>query len=572
MILKKEHISNGKLSCYISMNNKLSKLIINNKVQEIDLSSIKEIEACDEYDLMYNYLLRINKLLSNLKHQDESFLNSEIRIIVDNKAVERIIKPEGFIIQKPSKDFKKSVNNQRLKAMLGITLQELSNFKNIDLEFEHFLQKEEVNMNNINEFDYKKEDDNFELDMDISGLNDMMNVSEMNSLNYDENDLFKEFDLNTENLFTENNPTEFILEEDIISIPDYETKKDTEIFSRNLENAASTHKETYKDEDSFEFIYTSDDLEKDIIVKDSIDLINSDNFKLDDDFILGDNIEKENFSFIFEDDVKEDKNIEKDTNTQVEEDLVYPTEETLTYSATEEVTYPIKEETVYPVTEESTHHTEEVLNYPIEEDLVYPTEETLTYSVTEESTHPIKEETVYPVTEETTYHTEEVLNYPIEEDLVCPVVEIKELNIKHDNKTSTKQEAISTEDTSISNTSTEIYKKEDTLMNKNNIDSHKTLDIHNDFIQNELMELKNILKEKATSYKEKLHHMNSQYEEKHMALKDLNLTNEDEQIKIFKEFLTCKSNMISLKALDETCMSIISEIDNKIFNIKNNSK
>ena len=95
----------------------------------MDLSSTKEIKPLNEYDIASNFLLRINKLLSNLKNQDDNFINSEITIIVDNKIVEKIIKPEGVIIKKPSKDFKKSVDNQRLKAMLGITLQELSNFK-----------------------------------------------------------------------------------------------------------------------------------------------------------------------------------------------------------------------------------------------------------------------------------------------------------------------------------------------------------------------------------------------------------------------------------------------------------
>ena len=204
MILKKEQISEERINCYLSLNSKISKVTIGNKTFEMDLSSIKEIESSDKYDIVTNYLLRINKLLSNLKNKDENFINSNINIFVDNKMVEKIIKPEGFIIAKPSKEFKKSVDNVRLKAMLGITLQELSNFKNIDLIFENFLLKEESNMDN-NTFKHSNEDNNFDLNMDISGLNDMINVSDVDSLNYDEDDLFKEFDLNAENLFVEKN-------------------------------------------------------------------------------------------------------------------------------------------------------------------------------------------------------------------------------------------------------------------------------------------------------------------------------------------------------------------------------
>ena len=105
-------------------------------------------------------------------------------------------------------------------------------------------------------------------------------------------------------------------------------------------------------------------------------------------------------------------------------------------------------------------------------------------------------------------------------------------------------------------------------MDKNNIKNNKTLDINDKFIQNELIELKNLLESKANSYKNRFTELNAKYEEKHLALKDLSLTDETQQLKIFKEFLSCKSTMISLKELDNTYKDIISDIEKRISNIK----
>ena len=220
MILKKEQISNAKIHCYLTTNSKISKVTISNKTFDMDLSNVKEIESSDKYDIACNYLLRINKLLSNLKNQDENFINSDIKIFVDNKLVQEILKPNGSLEAKPSKEIKKMIDNQRLKAMLGITLKEIATFNNIDLIFENFLQKEENYMDN-------NQNNNFELDMDISELDDIIGVSDVDSLNFNEDDLFKGFDLNTDNLFGGKENTEFIFEEEKISIPEctvYSTK------------------------------------------------------------------------------------------------------------------------------------------------------------------------------------------------------------------------------------------------------------------------------------------------------------------------------------------------------------
>ena len=59
MILKKEHISGERINCYLSLNSKISKVTIGNKTFEMDLSSIKEIESSDKYDIVTNYLMKI---------------------------------------------------------------------------------------------------------------------------------------------------------------------------------------------------------------------------------------------------------------------------------------------------------------------------------------------------------------------------------------------------------------------------------------------------------------------------------------------------------------------------------
>lgn len=499
MILKKEQISEERINCYLSLNSKISKVTIGNKTFEMDLSSIKEIESSDKYDIVTNYLLRINKLLSNLKNKDENFINSNINIFVDNKMVEKIIKPEGFIIAKPSKEFKKSVDNVRLKAMLGITLQELSNFKNIDLIFENFLLKEESNMDN-NTFKHSNEDNNFDLNMDISGLNDMINVSDVDSLNYDEDDLFKEFDLNAENLFVEKNTDNFVFEDENISIPEYSIESN--------EDKLDTFK--VEEEENFEFIYSEDSFlensNTESVANEETLHITDEPLTIDDTFVFEtkDEIESINNDFILSVD---DNSKSNPSFTESEsEDFVYS-------SSTEEIYKPVDTDS------ETLTFTENIEEFISSNDILY----TDNKEITEDKSSNINETEILP----------------------------KATNIEED---------IKIYDT--------IEVKEDTTMDKNNIKNNKTLDINDKFIQNELMELKNLLESKSNSYKHRFAELNAKYEEKHLALKDLNLTDEAQQLKVFKEFLSCKSTMISLKELDNTYKDIISDIEKRISNIK----
>lgn len=540
MILKKEHISNGKIRCYLSLNSKISKIIIGNKTYDMDLSSAKEIKPSNEYDIASNFLLRINKLLSNLKNQDDNFINSEITIIVDNKIVEKIIKPEGVIIKKPSKDFKKSVDNQRLKAMLGITLQELSNFKNIDLMFENFSNKEETIMNN-NNFNYLEEEDNFEIDIDISGLNDMMNVSNIDSLNYDENDLFKEFDLNTDSLFNGSSTDTFVFEDETISALEDDFQINEDSF-KNIE---------INNEKSLDLIYNDNTEDKSQANEKPV--FDNDNFSISDDFIIGDDdFIEENFTLNLEENSVNDS----DTKETLEElvynnniHTIYPKE---TMSSNEEVLYSSQEEPINNIEKNnSEYHSEK------ENDVVYDTNDVI-YDIKKEDVdiHLVEEDTFITSEENITpIISEEVTMYIAEDDIKFKPTEPSSLKIE---KTSEN----------VIETYTHTETKEDTTMNEKNIKHNKTLDINDKFIQNELVELKNLLNSKANSYRSRFNQMNAKYEEKHSALKDLNLTDEKEQLEIFKEFLACKSTMVNLKTLDDTCMSIISDIEDKISNIR----
>lgn len=519
MILKKEQISEERINCYLSLNSKISKVTIGNKTFEMDLSSIKEIESSDKYDIVTNYLLRINKLLSNLKNKDENFINSNINIFVDNKMVEKIIKPEGFIIAKPSKEFKKSVDNVRLKAMLGITLQELSNFKNIDLIFENFLLKEESNMDN-NTFKHSNEDNNFDLNMDISGLNDMINVSDVDSLNYDEDDLFKEFDLNAENLFVEKNTDNFVFEDENISIPEYSIESN--------EDKLDTFK--VEEEENFEFIYSEDSFlensNTESVANEETLHITDEPLTIDDTFVFEtkDEIESINNDFILSVD---DNSKSNPSFTESEsEDFVYS-------SSTEEIYKPVDTDS-------------EILTFTENTEEIYKSVDT---------------------DSETLTFTENIEEFISSNDILYTdnkeITEDKSSNI---NETEILPKATNIEeDIKIYDT---IEVKEDTTMDKNNIKNNKTLDINDKFIQNELMELKNLLESKSNSYKHRFAELNAKYEEKHLALKDLNLTDEAQQLKVFKEFLSCKSTMISLKELDNTYKDIISDIEKRISNIK----
>ena len=130
-------------------------------------------------------------------------------------------------------------------------------------------------MNN-NNFNYLEEEDNFEIDIDISGLNDMMNVSNIDSLNYDENDLFKEFDLNTDSLFNGSSTDTFVFEDETISALEDDFQINEDSF-KNIE---------INNEKSLDLIYNDNTEDKSQANEKPV--FDNDNFSISDDFIIGD--------------------------------------------------------------------------------------------------------------------------------------------------------------------------------------------------------------------------------------------------------------------------------------------
>lgn len=495
MILKKEQIANEKIKCYVSKNNKNAIVKIGTKSFEVDLKNVKEIPVSCELDEFSNYLLKINRMLIDLKLNNEDIKNSEITIVTDNESFVKFMKPEGILLQKTSKSLKKSIDNVEFKRTLGITLYELSTFENIDLIFEEFLQKEGYNMsNNNNDFNYTEDDTNFDLNMDISSLNDIINVSE---LDYNEDDLFKEFDLDTNVLFDESSSDDFIFQAE-----ELENKKD---------NDSNDFVITSKDEFAKDTVLTEENFDFDISLNDESNAFSNDDFNLNEDEIL------------FTDD-----------SFKIEDDFTFT-----------------NNDTENPVT--STENIEE-------NSKEFLTSEYKTEEVTEE----------FLIFENTTDETSNNISL-LEEDINMSIFEEKEeeKTIETNLETSKIEDNINLE--VINKENTEI-KGETEVTNTIEENSYDTIsnckENDREFIEKELIDLKNILEKKIDSYKDKIVEFNSKYEEKHLALKDLNLRDEARQLEIFKEFLDCKSTIISLNELNNTCNSIILDIDNKISEIK----
>ena len=505
MILKKEQIADEKIRCYVSNKIKKATVKIGIKSFEVDLTNAKEIPVSCEFDEFSNYLLKINRMLIDLKLNNEDIKNSDITIIVDNENFVKFMKPEGKLLEKTSKSLKKSIDNVEFKRTLGITLYELSTFEKIDLVFKDFLIEEDYNMNNngSNDFKYTEEDTNFDLNMDISSLNDIINVSE---LDYSEDDLFKEFDLDTNRLFNDAPSDDFVFKTEEMTTDETFEIEDNNSFADDFVITSQTDfkKEVKVNEDDFNFNFSLND-EKDVLSNDDFSfnesepLFNEDSFKIEDDFIF------------------EKNNIENLS------DSIYNIEEKV-----EEL----------PETEKAVI----LKDKPVEELVIFEdelTEEAILLKDNEETSN--FEEYKKEETEEANFET-----FIIKEDDI-------------------KAEVISDENTEM---------KEETKVNKTEIKNNSFDTISNckendrDFIEKELIDLKNILERKIDSYKDKIVEFNSKYEEKHLALKDLTLRDEARQLEIFKEFLDCKSTIISLNGLNDTCNSIISDIDNKISEIK----
>ena len=494
MILKKEQIANAKIQCYVSNKIKKATVKIGAKSFEVDLTNAKEIPVLCEFDEFSNYLLKINRMLTDLKLNNEDIKNSDITIVVDNENFVKFMKPEGILLEKTSKSLKKSIDNIEFKRTLGIALYELSTFKKIDLVFKDFLLEEDYNMNNNsnNDFKYTEEDTNFDLNMDISSLSDIINVSE---LDYSEDDLFKEFDLDTNGLFNDNSSDDFVFQTEEITTDEVFELQDDNKFSDDfiITSQNDFKEETKTDENNFNFDFSLND-EKDALSNDDFSfdenepLFSKDYLKIEDDFIF------------------EKSDVEKLS------DSIYRIEEKVEEPSATEKSVILEDET-----------TEEFI-------ILKDNENTFNFE-------DYKEEEF----NETNFE-----DITIKEDDIKPEVINKE-NAKM------KEEF-------------EVNKIEEKNNSFGTISNCKEND--RDFIEKELIDLKNILERKVDSYKDKIVEFNSKYEEKHLALKDLTLRDEARQLEIFKEFLDCKSTIISLNGLNDTCNSIISDIENKISEIK----
>lgn len=575
MILKKDNITNKNIECFIPKCNNLIQIKSNNEIFDIDLKNIKHIEEKDKYDIMTNYLFKINKALNELKNSNENINNSNVLITIECEELFNIIKPNDLIISKPSNSFKKSVSNTDFKRTLGITLYEFSTFETIDL----LLRKElltERNDNMINnhndDINFNLDDDNtnFDLDMDISSFSDMINVSNKDEMSY-EDDLFKDFDLNTDDLFKDTvNNDDFVL--------DFDSKE--EVIKDNVSDNNSKISIPEANYNDFKLEEPTTNIENTKITLDD------DDFSFDTDFISIDDSNDmdtaiEDFNPITESNIPTYKvKKESDVNAYNSKDdefiPVYDSKEEITpvYESKEEIipVYESKEESI-PVYESK----EEITPvYESKEEII------LDDNSDDDFLDLTSIEVDKPIFSENKIITEISTNTDnsIEEDKKV-IDEPKVTNIEE--STSNKIESKKKENTpnKINNEKhegrTSIIKKDNVELNKkeikenvkggntmnNNTNSNKNKN-SKDFVKHEVTELRNILKNKSNSYSNKIKQLNVTFEEKHAALKDLNLRDEEELLKIFKEFLECKSNMVDLTELNETCNSIIKDIDDKI--------
>lgn len=137
-----------KVRCYIDSKAKKAIIKIGNKYFNKSILSTKEINTENEFDEFANYLLSINRVLVDLKAENETIKDTDLTIVINNKNLVKFMKPKGEIITKLSKRVKKSIDNVDFKRAVGTNLYEISTFKNIDLEFEEFLLEENNNMSN----------------------------------------------------------------------------------------------------------------------------------------------------------------------------------------------------------------------------------------------------------------------------------------------------------------------------------------------------------------------------------------------------------------------------------------
>lgn len=560
MILKKEEITNGKIECYVPKDGNFIKIKAGAQSFNIKLKNIKYIENSTKLDEITNYLLKINKALSELKSKNGFITNSDITVIVNEEEVLKVVKPNGIIPAKPSNTLKKSISNVDFKRTLGILLYKFSTFEKIDLIFEEFLLKEKEDGNMNNNFKNKKEDinfeldsqnDNFDLDMDISSFNDIINVSEDSSFNY-EDELFKDFDLNTDDLFKETTENDdFILD----------------FYDENLDNSSKAT----SNEISEKSIYTTSENISEVNESFNFDLsLNSENHIREKDFKLSSNNSfTDNTSILNTDEIliNDEFKIKDDfisTKDKSEEDFNIPV-----YEPKEDFTIPVyesKEENFLVIEESNDVISDEYMNIKTED--------------IKDNTENIKSEEIIISNQIKTELPKEILVDANIDNITSDKDNYVQSKEKH-NSNNSKKENPKNNYISRNDSKTSVIKKdkaEAKFNNKeknskernimeNNISNSCSKINNKDFIKKEMIELRDILKNKSNSYKSKIDNLNVEFEAKHLVLKDLNLRDEEEQLEVFKEFLKCKSNMLDLHDLNETCNSIIVDIDNKISNL-----
>ena len=88
-----------------------------------------------------------------------------------------------------------------------------------------------------------------------------------------------------------------------------------------------------------------------------------------------------------------------------------------------------------------------------------------------------------------------------------------------------------------------------------------------DFVNNEIKELKAYLEKKISSYEKTINELNVKYEQKHAALKDLSFTDEDNSLKIFKDFLNCKTTIVNLNKVVKIYSQVLKDIEEEMLDI-----
>lgn len=560
--------NNSTVQCFINKNEAKASLIVEDCTVSMDLEGTKLIPEITEFDEYANIIAKSTKLLSLLRTKIPKYAYEDITIMFPNENLVKLLKPEGILVQRLSKSMKKSISHVDFKRNIGNFFTEIEKFKSIDIQYyvasisntpkEIFNENHDLESFNLNE----PNDENFSLDINNDEFNvDINSKFNEDNLNFDidiDCDLSKDLNMGDLNLDINENsslePDNFINEESIKAISHKEISIDNNNQSKFINSLNEYDEEIVEDIDSEKSFRNNDN---DYLKQNASLNIEEEDFQIEENtFDVSKDISKDSSNIdsriIFSDSKSSflgglDINIDLDKELRLND---------------EDMNLNIK-----PLDSYSD------LNIELNDNKIQSDKDTTEFENEVDKFNSInkpeiKEPEINSFNIDLDLNTGDLNNCGEIEDTPKLHKQKTEQDYSEDSKVrnnlykNKNDEHNTIKKAEKINTSHEVREckiKEESSMTSN---SKKTYS--ENILSEELKDLEQIILSKLSSHANKKDSLTELYNEKHNKLKDLNIRDEETQMDIFKEFLSCKKQLTGFNDIEKFYKEILEKIDSKI--------